>query len=154
MKKKLKILAVVAVIATLISFNAIPAWAQTTWNVPGDNSGTCTMGNPSCDTIQDAIDAATSGDTVNVADGTFAERLNINKSLTLVGANQGVDPNVAARGAESIITEAGLGTPNPDVLIEIPSGNTVTMTGSRLMATRLPRLLTPQSCAPSLTTLP
>lgn len=33
---------------------AAPARA-TTWSVPGDGSNTCTIGTPSCDTIQQAI---------------------------------------------------------------------------------------------------
>jgi hypothetical protein len=80
------------------------------------------------DVVQDGLDAVTPGGTVHVAAGTYAERLTIIKSVDLRGAQYGVDPT--ATGArtdpdtESVITEAGLSTPNPDVLIEIPTGVT------------------------------
>jgi len=68
--------------------------------------------------IQQSIDDASSGQTVEVAAGTYNERITIGKPLTLLGAQAGVD----ARGrsaSESTITEAGLSTPNPDVLVEV-----------------------------------
>jgi len=91
-------------------------------NVPDDNvfdsAWTCT--------IQAAINAAREGGTINVAAGTYNERLTIDKSVDLRGAQYGVAPTpIGARitpADESVITEAGLPTPNPDVLIEIPTG--------------------------------
>ena len=78
--------------------------------------------------IQPAINAASSGDTIYVTAGTYAERLTINKSLNLYGAQYGVDPTASGArtnpSAESIVTESGLSTPNPDVLVEIPSAVT------------------------------
>jgi hypothetical protein len=77
--------------------------------------------------IQEGINMV-SGSTVYVAAGTYNERVTINESVDLRGAQYGVDPTaVGARtipANESIITEAGLSTPNPDVLIEIPNGVT------------------------------
>ena len=78
--------------------------------------------------VQEAIDGATSGDVINVAAGTYAERPNVDKSLELRGAQYAVDPTQGgARTSptdESTITEAGLSDPNPNVLVEIPNGVT------------------------------
>ena len=57
-------------------------------------------------TVQQAINAASAGDTINVAAGTYAEAVSVNKSnLTLSGANTGVSVGAVpeTRGAESLI---------------------------------------------------
>ena len=68
-------------------------------------------------TIQVAIDDADAGDVINVAAGNYNERLTINKSLTLKGAQYGVDPTpTGARtntANESIIDITGIGVTNP-----------------------------------------
>ncbi len=55
--------------------------------------------------IQDAIDAASSDDTINVAAGTYTETVTLNKALTLQGPNEGISPNPPGlRAAEAVIT--------------------------------------------------
>jgi hypothetical protein len=78
--------------------------------------------------VQEAINAASGGDVIEVGVGTYAERLSITSDIDLRGAQYGVDPTPSGARTtpadESIITEVGLSTPNPDVLIEIGAGAT------------------------------
>jgi RTX calcium-binding nonapeptide repeat (4 copies) len=53
--------------------------------------------------IQAAINAAHAGDTIQIAAGTYSEHVDVNKDVTLVGANAGIAGN-GARGPETIIT--------------------------------------------------
>jgi hypothetical protein len=79
------------------------------------NSSTPGWGVTHFASIQDGIDAV-SGSTVNVAAGTYPEALNVNKSVTLLGANAGVHPAVGThptevvgtRGPESELSHNGL----------------------------------------------
>lgn len=54
-------------------------------------------------TIQDAIDAASSGDTINVAAGTYREDFTLDKAIALLGPNDTGSPNGGARVAEAIV---------------------------------------------------
>jgi nitrous oxidase accessory protein NosD len=91
---------------------ALPAHAATTWYVDstlGNDANACTSpGVGACKTIQAAINKASTGDTISVAAGTYPETapgpLTVDKTLTLLGAQQGTDAR-GARGAESIITD-------------------------------------------------
>ncbi len=54
-------------------------------------------------TIQEAVDAASAGDTILVAAGEYTGNVVIDKAVTLRGANAGLDGNDGERGAESVI---------------------------------------------------
>jgi Ca2+-binding RTX toxin-like protein len=80
--------------------------------------------------IQAAINAASDGDTIFVAAGTFDENIIVNKQVTLLGANSGVDPHTGTRTAESIIT-AGTNDPAAGTLITVTADH-VTINGFKL----------------------
>ncbi|WDQ16955.1 tandem-95 repeat protein [Rhodopirellula sp. P2] len=90
----------------------IVTWGGPDGNVGtgGDNETGLTFGSVVSDegafgTIQDAINAASAGDTIHLAPGTYSEDLTINSTktgLTIVGANSGVAGD-GTRGAESTI---------------------------------------------------
>ena len=93
----------------------------TTWNVPGDMSGTCTIATPSCDTIADALAAAVANDSVQIGSGTYNESyLLVDKKLTISGAgplNTIVDPGGAIgflMKADGIILRPQRSSATPD----------------------------------------
>ena len=61
------------------------------------------VGNGGYATITAAIAAASAGDTIRIAAGTYSEHVDVNKDVTLEGANHGIAGN-GARGAETVIT--------------------------------------------------
>lgn len=67
---------------------------------------------PNCavKTIAKGISIATTGGTVNVGPGTYAENVAVNKAVTLLGNNQGIDPRTGggARSAESVVDGGGV----------------------------------------------
>ena len=73
--------------------------------VTGSNSNVGSLADP-LQTIQAGVNLAAAGDTLEVAAGTYAENITINKSLTMLGANAGVDPNTGTRRPETIIEPA------------------------------------------------
>ncbi len=96
------------IISAFIGFSlflAITAHAATVLHV--DNTVTCDNATvdssvtPFC-TISAAVTAATAGDTIQVAAGTYNESVVIDKTLTLQGAQQGVDARTRS-ASESVI---------------------------------------------------
>jgi hypothetical protein len=75
-------------------------------------SGTCN-GNAAFTTIQAAINASSPGDTINVCAASYAEQLDINKALTLLGPNANINPNTGARVAEAVIIPTASDPNNP-----------------------------------------
>lgn len=112
----------------LMVFGGRRAQAASTWYVSptgtpsGTSGGSCTS--PSFNTITLAVAAASNGDTIQVCAGTYNENVVIPRSLTLNGAQVGIDAR-GRSGAESII--------NGGVLANITiTANNVTVDGFTL----------------------
>ena len=92
-----KIFSILFALVLVVSLGLVttPVLAATTIYVPGDYP-----------TIQEAIDAASDDDTIIVAAGLYEESIIIDKSLTLKGAQAGVDARTRS-GAETIIEPDG-----------------------------------------------
>src|SRR5687767_11971525 len=88
-------LRVFAMLGALLSFAGGTAWAAGPWFVSnlGNDGNDCLTSTSACLTIDGAIGKASSGDTINVAAGTYSGDVNVNKSVTLLGAQAGVNPN-------------------------------------------------------------
>ena len=77
------------------------------------------VGSGGYDTIQEAIDAASPGDTIEIAAGTYDEHVVIDKAVTLLGANAGIGGNDDSRGPESVVTGG----------VKVQAGGPVTVDG-------------------------
>ena len=84
----------VAIAAALLTLGASAAQAANWYVDPlGNDSNSCTAPGPTsaCKTITAAMTKASAGDTINVAIGLYNEQVQITKTLTLLGAQNGVD---------------------------------------------------------------
>ncbi|MGD8780503.1 MAG: right-handed parallel beta-helix repeat-containing protein, partial [Ignavibacteria bacterium] len=72
--------------ASIVSYVDYSPWL-------GASTGTTPMTWYTDDSIQDAIDAASDDDIINVAAGTYTETLNVDKSLTISGATAAINKN-------------------------------------------------------------
>lgn len=80
-------------------------------------------------TIQSAVNAAAPGATIKVDAGVYSEQVTVNKQLTLLGAQAGVDARSASRGStESIVNGQDFGGGNRSTSFYI-AANDVTLDG-------------------------
>lgn len=89
-----------------------PRYVSTTGTDVGSNQ--CDVAGNPCLTIQHAVDVACTGDTVNVAAGTYTGQVTVGKSLTVIGAGTSSTTIQApatlapdASGAKNIVTISG-----------------------------------------------
>ncbi len=86
--------------------------------------GTTLVGCPG--RVQDGINLVSPGGIASLSACVYHERVNINKALSLRGAQFGVDPTATGArvnpAAESIIDLVGVAPVNPNVMVEIPAG--------------------------------
>ncbi len=93
--------------------------------------------------IQAAIDAASAGATISVSAGTYDEMLDVDKPLTLRGANWGIHPAVGthptevvgARGTETVLSHNGLYALRPSADDITVDGFMFTGDGGRIIDT-------------------
>lgn len=123
----MRAVAVAAALAatSILVAGTVPAYGATTFYVnaaTGADSNTCGASTSPCQTIGQAVENATGGDTIMVAAGTYPESVSIYKSVTLEGAQAG-NPGASARLAEdpateSVVTGGTIGVYGSDVTID------------------------------------
>jgi hypothetical protein len=98
-------------IATLLFLSLFLTIAASAATLVVDDDLAC--GGSTFATIQAAINAAAPTDTIQVCAGTYAEQININKPLTVLGPNAAINPNTGIRIAEATIIPTSSDPLNP-----------------------------------------
>lgn len=109
MKAKLIFALVLLAALSLLTMTAATAAVPSTWvvNAAFSNNGGCTTSGLHCQTISAAVNAASSGDTILVAAGTYNESVTIGKALRLNGAQAEFDARTRS-GSESVVTSMSI----------------------------------------------
>jgi PKD repeat protein len=102
------ILGTAAAIATILAATPSALAVTTTWTVQG--SGGCTMADPHCTTIGQAVAAAASGDTIQIVPGTYFESVSASNPLTFKRMGSGLVRVVGSGGSLPPFTLSGAGT--------------------------------------------
>ncbi len=71
--------------------------------IDANTNGVLDPGEQTFATIQAAVNAASSGQTIIAGAGTYTENVTISKSVILKGPNADIDPNTGVRAAETVI---------------------------------------------------
>ncbi|MFC1861502.1 hypothetical protein ACFLYL_04455, partial [Chloroflexota bacterium] len=124
-------------------FAVVPTAATLHVVGPGGNIGPNTLcppvmarGAATFQTIQKAVDCALSGDTIEVAAGTYNENVVINKDLTLLGAQAGVCASDRDGTENESVIDAGI-TPQNYAAIEFTANYlSVTIDGFKIIGSR------------------
>lgn len=135
---------------TAIQYRAFAAAPWTVNNVLYTDDSLCTVpGGRLCQTIQAAVTGATGGDTINVAAGTYAESVTVDKGVSIIGAgntltiiNPATDSNgftitaAAVSGVTIQNLKVTLSTTGVDAqAIRLEGADNVTITGNRIETT-------------------
>jgi hypothetical protein len=121
----LRLMRYVSLAAVAAAILALPAQAAGPWYVdPAGNDANSCQGPGAlgaCRTIQAAINKASAGDTINVAAGMYPEGpgpLSINKRLTLLGAQAGIDARTRSELESTISDSQGTSVSASGVVID------------------------------------
>ncbi|QQS32661.1 MAG: right-handed parallel beta-helix repeat-containing protein [Acidobacteriota bacterium] len=97
------------------------------------SSTDCDAADPTYSSIQDAVTAASAGDTIKVCQGTYVEQIAVpsgKNNLNIVGANAGIQGN-GVRGPESIVQGNGVSS-SPFAGVFTIRGDNTTIDGFRV----------------------
>ena len=112
----------VAFLLSLVIFGAQPTLAAGPWYVSnlGNDSNDCLSPVTACFTLQAAINKASAGDTINVEAGIYAIPgvVTVNKTLTIKGAQAGVDARSRFEVESILENSGGLYVTANDVVID------------------------------------